>query len=139
MDSKLISEAEPQKEVEQTIAKHHDILDRWAQTTTRERQEILGVYMCRTIAKAIGISPSDIHMQQSLKYLGIDSLIAVKLRNQLRTDWSVDLAAVKFLDDLSLSNLVMLVEKQIENAHQQDRENPSLRMIDNDDWLEGEL
>ncbi|NEO74719.1 acyl carrier protein, partial [Moorena sp. SIO3H5] len=136
---KLISEAEQQKEVEQTIAKHNDILERWTQTTTRERQEILGAYMRLQIAKAIGISPSDIHMQQSIKYLGIDSLIAVKLRNQLRTDWSVDLAAVKFLDDLSMNNLVMLVEEQIENAHQQDRENPSLRIIDNDDWLEGEL
>ena len=139
MYSKLISETEPQKEVEQTVTKRHDILEKWAEITTSECQEILGAYMQKKIAEAIGISPSELDMQQSLKYLGIDSLIAVKLRNQLRTDLSVDLAAVNFLDDFSVANLVMLVEQQIKNAYEQDRENLNLRTINDDDWLEGEL
>ncbi|GAA6615384.1 acyl carrier protein [Scytonema sp. NUACC26] len=139
MHSKLISETDPSKEVETTVTKRHEILERWAKVTTSERQEILGAYIQKQIAEAIGISPSELDMQQSLKYLGIDSLIAVKLRNQLRTDLSVDVAAVKFLDDFIVADLVMLVEQQIENAYEQDRENLNLRTINDDDWLEGEL
>ena len=139
MYSKLIGETEPHQELEQTVAKHHELLERWAEIIPKERQEILGTYIQNQIAKSIGISPSELHMQQSLKYLGIDSLIAVKLRNQLRDDWSVDLAAVTFLDDFSITDLVMLVDKQIENAHEQDMGNFNSRVINDDDWLEGEL
>ena len=130
---------EPQKKVEQTVATYQEILGRWTEITPKERQEILGNYLRLQIAQAIGINPSELDMQQSLKYLGIDSLIAVKLRNQLRDDWSVDLAAVNFLEDFGIANLVVLVDRQIENAREQDRENLNLEAINDDDWLEGEL
>ena len=130
---------EPQKKVEQTVATYQEILGRWTEITPKERQEILGNYLRLQIAQARGINPSELDMQQSLKYLGIDSLIAVKLRNQLRDDWSVDLAAVNFLEDFGIANLVVLVDRQIENAREQDRENLNLEAINDDDWLEGEL
>lgn len=133
MHSKLISEIESQEEVEQIVANYHELLERWAEIGRSERQEILGAYIRRTIAKAIGISPSDLDMQQSIKYLGIDSLIAVKLRNKVRRDWLVDLAAVKFLDDFTVANLVMLLDEQIE------RESLNSKAINHDDWIDGEI
>ena len=154
MNSKLIGEAEAQKKLEHTVAKYHELLGRWAEITPSKRREFLGNYMQNQIAKAIGISPSELDMQQSLKYLGIDSLIAVKLRNQLRTDWSVELATVKFLDDFSLWDLVILVEEEIEKTksntyisglelqqeeQQKDTPHPSMTKTNDDNWLEGEL
>ena len=139
MHSKLIGEIESQEELEHTVVKPYEFLERWAEFTTSERQEFLGVYMRVEIAKAIGISPSELDMQQSIKYLGIDSLIAVKLRNKVRTDWLVDLAAVKFLDDFTVVNLVMLVDEQIENALSQDKENLNSKAINDDDWIDGEI
>ncbi|MEM1391803.1 MAG: acyl carrier protein [Cyanobacteria bacterium P01_D01_bin.116] len=123
MNSILIDEKEPQEK------EYYGILERWAEISTSERQEILGAYICSIIATAIGISPSEVNMQQSIQYLGIDSLIAVKLRNKVRKDWLVDLAAVKFLDDLTVSGLVILMDEQIENFQEQNDEN----------WLEGEI
>lgn len=123
MHSTLIDEAELQEK------EYHELLERWAEILKSEREEILGAYMRSTIATAIGISPSEIDMQQSIQYLGIDSLIAVKLRNKVRNDWLVDLAAVKFLDDLTVSGLIILMDEQIENFHEQNDE----------DWLEGEI
>ncbi len=139
MHSKLIGEIESQEIEEQTVAKYHELLEKWAEIDTSERQEILGAYMALHISKAIGISPSDINMQQSIKYFGIDSLIAVKLRNKVRTDWLVDLAAVKFLDDFTVVNLVMLVDEQIKNALSQDRESLNPKAINDDDWIDGEI
>ena len=131
MHSTLIDEIELQKEVEHTVAQYHKLLERWTEIIKSERQEILGVYMCRTIAKAIGISPSDVDMQQSIQYLGIDSLIAVKLRNKVRSDWLVDLSAVKFLDDFTIANLVTQLDEHIEHLNSQ--------AVNDDDWLEGEI
>ncbi|NJL81344.1 MAG: acyl carrier protein [Richelia sp. RM2_1_2] len=139
MHSKLIGEIESQEIEEQTVAKYHGLLEKWVEIDTSERQGILAAYMALHISKAIGISPSDINMQQSIKYLGIDSLIAVKLRNKVRTDWLVDLAAVKFLDDFTVVNLVMLVDEQINNAREQDRESLNPKAINDDDWIDGEI
>lgn len=152
MYSKLIGGIEQNKKANLAVAKHHDILERWTEITPSERQEILGNYILVRIAKAIGISPSEIDIQQSTKHLGIDSLIAVKLRNQLRSDWSVDLAAVKFLEDFSLYDLAVLLEELIQNAKSntyipgleleaQTKEKGSGRAteISDGDWLEGEI
>lgn len=139
MNSRLIDKNKQQKEVEYSVAEYHDILERWGEISNSERQEILGAYMCRTIAKAIGISPSEIDIQESIQYLGIDSLIAVKLRNKVRTDWLIDLAAVKFLDDFTVANLVILIDEQIENFCKQNKENFNSQAVNDDDWLEGEI
>ena len=152
MCSKLIDEIEKDKKVDWAAAKHHEVLEKWAEINPSERQEILGIYIRFQIGKAIGIDPSEIDMQQSVKYLGIDSLIAVKLRNQLRSDWSVDLAAVKFLDDFSLCDLAVLLEEQIRNMEPnswvsdlalekeaKDKDWEPVTEINDGDWLEGEI
>ena len=79
--------------------------------TEAERKEILVAYLQEQIAKLVGIETSDVEEQEPLQYLGIDSLIAVKLRNRLRTDLSVDVNAVKFMADASLGDLVIGVNK----------------------------
>lgn len=139
MNSTLIDKNKQHDEVDYSVAEYHQLLETWTEITTSKRQEILGAYMCHNIAKSIGISSSEIDMQQSIQYLGIDSLIAVKLRNKVRTDWLIDLAAVKFLDDFTVENLVMLIDEQIENFCQQNRENINSQAVNDDDWLEGEI
>ncbi|MEO0836503.1 MAG: condensation domain-containing protein [Cyanobacteria bacterium J06642_3] len=100
--------------------------------TESERRKILVTYLQEQIAKLVGIEPSDVEEQQPLQYLGIDSLIAVKLRNRLRNDLAVDISAVKFMADASLADLVsavsqLLTESQSEisasNTPPQDQEN----------------
>ncbi|KST68529.1 acyl carrier protein [Mastigocoleus testarum] len=152
MNSKLIGETKTQKKAEQAVARQQKLLENWTEITPSERQDILGTYMQNQIAKAIGISPSEIDMQQSTKHLGIDSLIAVKLRNQLRNDWSVELAAVKFLEDFSLFDLAVLLEELIQNAESngyipgleleaktKEKDLQQVTEISDGDWLEGEI
>ncbi|MEO0012600.1 MAG: hypothetical protein RLZZ535_989 [Cyanobacteriota bacterium] len=100
--------------------------------TESERRKVLVAYLQSQIAKLVGIEASDVEEQQSLQYLGIDSLIAVKLRNRLRTDLSVDVSAVEFMADASLADLVVVVsqllnqspgEISVSDARQQDEHN----------------
>ncbi len=84
--------------------------------TESERRKILVAYLQEQIAKLVGIETSDIEEQQPLQYLGIDSLIAVKLRNRLRADLSVDISAVKFMADASLTDLVVAVSQLLNES-----------------------
>jgi amino acid adenylation domain-containing protein len=84
--------------------------------TESERRKVLVAYLQEQIAKLVGIDPSDVEEQQPLQYLGIDSLIAVKLRNRLRTDLSVDVSAVKFMADASLADLVAVVSQLLNRS-----------------------
>jgi acyl carrier protein len=157
MHSKFVSDTEPQQQVEQqqveqSIAQQHEILIRWAEIAVSDRQALLRAYIQAQIATSIGIDTSQLDAQQPLNYLGIDSLIAVKLRNQLRTDLEVDVPAVKFMEDSSVASIATLIGEQIENAYnspptslgphipslEKGREDLSRREI-NDDWLEGEI
>jgi len=81
-----------------------------------EFQESLVAYLQEQIAKFIGITASELDSQQSLQYLGIDSLIAVKLRNRLRKDLRVKIPAVKFMEDITIVSLATLVSQQIDRA-----------------------
>ncbi|MEH2088674.1 acyl carrier protein [Nostoc sp.] len=88
-------------------------------------------YIQDEISKAIGIDTSELDVEMSLNYLGLDSLIAVKLRNKFRKDLELDIPAVKFLEDTNVASLAILVNELSANADSK---------IENDDeWLEGEL
>ncbi|WP_414541454.1 acyl carrier protein [Nostoc sp. CCY0012] len=88
-------------------------------------------YIQEEIAKVIGIETSELDVEMSLNYLGLDSLIAVKLRNKFRKELEVDVPAVKFLEDTNVVSLAILVDELSVNADSK---------IENDDeWLEGEL
>ncbi|BAZ70239.1 beta-ketoacyl synthase [Fischerella sp. NIES-4106] len=90
-------------------------------------------YIQEEIAKVIGIDTSELDVRMSLNYLGLDSLIAVKLRNKFRKDLEVDIPAVKFLDDTNVASLAILVNKLSENA------DSKIENENDDEWLEGEL
>ncbi|MBD2612453.1 acyl carrier protein [Nostoc punctiforme FACHB-252] len=87
-------------------------------------------YIQEEIAQVIGIETSDLDVEMSLNYLGLDSLIAVKLRNKFRKELSVDVPTVKFLEDTNVASLAILVDELSANAELK---------IDDDEWLEGEL
>ncbi|MBW4432741.1 MAG: acyl carrier protein [Pelatocladus maniniholoensis HA4357-MV3] len=90
-------------------------------------------YIQEEIAKVIGIDTSELDVRMSLNYLGLDSLIAVKLRNKFRKDLEVDIPAVKFLDDTNVASLAILVNELSENA------DSKIENENDDEWLEGEL
>jgi acyl carrier protein len=87
-------------------------------------------YIQEEIAKVIGIESSELDVEMSLNFLGLDSLIAVKLRNKFRKQLEVDIPAVKFLENTNVASLAILVDELSANAESK---------IEDDEWLEGEL
>jgi aryl carrier-like protein len=128
-------------EADQTLTQQDDLLQRLTQGTAIESQALLTTYIQEQIAQAIGISASQLDIQQPLNYMGIDSLIAVKLRNRLRTDLKVDVSAIKFMENSSVVSLAIEVSASVGQSHIPSWDEQEATLIDanDDDWLKGEI
>jgi NADPH:quinone reductase-like Zn-dependent oxidoreductase/thioesterase domain-containing protein/acyl carrier protein len=74
---------------------------------------LLETYIRDDVARAMGASPARIDTQQSLLSLGLDSLIAVEVRNRINDDLGVNVSLAKFMQSASISALAAYVAEQL--------------------------
>ena len=70
-----------------------------------ERQQLLQSYLSEQVARVLGLSIAKLDVQQPLSNLGLDSLMAVELKNRLAVDLGISIPVVKFLQGLSVHQL----------------------------------
>jgi NAD(P)-dependent dehydrogenase (short-subunit alcohol dehydrogenase family)/acyl carrier protein len=68
-----------------------------------ERAQLLQSYVSEQVARVLGLSPSQLDIQQPLTNLGLDSLMAVELKNRISADLGVNVPMVKFLQGFSVA------------------------------------
>src|SRR5262249_23200742 len=74
---------------------------------------LLERYMRDLLARAMGTSPARIDLQQSLFNLGVDSLIAVEVRNRVHADLGVNVPLAKLMKSASISSFAVYVGEQL--------------------------
>ncbi|MEM6404915.1 MAG: beta-ketoacyl reductase, partial [Cyanobacteria bacterium P01_D01_bin.116] len=89
-----------------------------------EREKLLITYLQDEVTQILGMNASQIDMQQPLNTMGIDSLTALELKNRLQTDLGVDLPIIKFMEDISTTDLVTQVNEQLTQIDQNQRIEP---------------
>ena len=67
-----------------------------------ERRQLVRSYLLEQVARVLGLSPSKLDVQQPLSHLGLDSLMAVELKNRIAVDLGVNVPVVKFLQGFSV-------------------------------------
>ena len=67
-----------------------------------ERHQLLQSYLSEQVARVLGLSASKLDVQQPLSNLGLDSLMAVELKNRIAVDLGVNVPMVKFLQGPSV-------------------------------------
>lgn len=77
------------------------------------RAKVLSVYLKKKVAESLRMMPSQVDIQQPLNTMGLDSLIAMDLRNQLQTSLSVSIPVTRFIEDVSITDLVVEVDRQL--------------------------
>jgi myxalamid-type polyketide synthase MxaE and MxaD len=78
-----------------------------------ECRQLLQSYLSEQVARVLGLSPSKLDIQQPLSNLGLDSLMAVELKNRIAVDLKVNVPVVKFLQGFSVDQAVTQVLDQL--------------------------
>lgn len=78
-----------------------------------ERRQLLQSYLSEQVARVLGLSPSKLDPQQPLSQLGLDSLMAVDLKNRIAVDLKVNVPVAKFLQGFSVDQAVTQVLEQL--------------------------
>ena len=77
------------------------------------RPPLLEVYLRDCLARAIGASPIRIDTQQPLRNLGLDSLIAVDVRNRINADFGVNISLTNLMQGASIKSLAAHTAEQL--------------------------
>jgi hypothetical protein len=78
--------------------------ERLAAADEEEAQAILETYLRDLMARSIGIEPTSLAVDAPLDKVGLDSLIALEIRNQIAADLEVAVPIVTFLQGPSVSS-----------------------------------
>ncbi|MCP4702426.1 MAG: AMP-binding protein [Gammaproteobacteria bacterium] len=84
---------------------HTDILQRIKKAPANEHQALLNVYLQERVAAALKQDASRIDVQQSLNTMGLDSLMAMELRDRIKTDLGAEVAIMKFMEGISIAGM----------------------------------
>ncbi|MCC5661303.1 amino acid adenylation domain-containing protein [Nostoc sp. XA010] len=78
-----------------------------------EQKPLLEAYLLVKVAKMLCINHSQLHPQQPLTTLGLDSLNAVELKNNIEGNFGVELSATSLLEGCSIAQLVDEIQTQL--------------------------
>jgi acyl transferase domain-containing protein len=70
-----------------------------------ERRSVLASYLKQKVAETLRLSADEMEEPQTFTGLGIDSLTALKLKNQVETDLNMSVSLVKLMDGHSIGDL----------------------------------
>jgi myxalamid-type polyketide synthase MxaB len=83
----------------------HQFRQRLISVDLEERKSLLRDYFVDELVRIMGIGPSDLDVEQPLNTLGLDSLMAIELKNNLETRLAFDLPMARFLESPSVATL----------------------------------
>jgi amino acid adenylation domain-containing protein/thioester reductase-like protein len=78
-----------------------------------DRYQLLQSYLSEQVARVLGLSATRLDVQQPLGNLGLDSLMAVELRNRIITDLGVNVPMGRFLQSPSIEQAATQVLEQL--------------------------
>jgi len=112
--SPLLSElAREEAEIPRPAGRTSERRDALLAAEPAERRQLLQSYLSEQVARVLGLSPSKLDVQQPLSHLGLDSLMAVELKNRIAVDLKVNVPVVKFLQGFSVDQAVTQVLDQL--------------------------
>jgi acyl carrier protein len=79
----------------------------------QERHALLEGYLREQLARVLGLSPANLDLHQPLNRLGLDSLMAVEMKNRIELDIGVLIPIVRLLQGPSLAQVAEQLARQL--------------------------
>jgi malonyl CoA-acyl carrier protein transacylase len=89
-----------------------------------ERPQIIEEFLKEQLSRVLRISSDELNVHQPLNNLGIDSLMAVELRNHVQASLGIVIPVAQLLQDPSIAQLGQNILEQLEEIVPQDMETP---------------
>ena len=90
-----------------------------------ERQAMLEVYLRGQVARILQLPADKLDLQQPLKSVGLDSLMAIELKNLAEMNLAVEIPAVKLLEGPSIAQLAAELAGQLGGTARDSTDRPS--------------
>ncbi|XP_064600727.1 uncharacterized protein LOC135466904 [Liolophura sinensis] len=97
---------------EETAMRHID-LELLKLKSPEERFKDLFDYIKEVIAQVLNVDVDEVTLKTSVVSLGLDSMLAMTMVNQMKKDLAVRMSLVKLLEDSSVETLVMYLDSEI--------------------------
>ena len=85
--------------------KQHELLQRWEKIPTSDRLDVLIAHIQTQVAQLLGLQPSQFKLNQGFADMGIDSLMAIDLRNRLENSLNISLPVTLVFEYPTIKNL----------------------------------
>ena len=79
-----------------------------------DRGERIHIYVVEQVGKVLGLTPERLDVNQPITEMGLDSLMAVELKNRFEADLRAALPIVRFLEGPSVSTLATLIHEDMD-------------------------
>ena len=86
---------------------------RLAAAPVAERGDLVCAAVGEIVARVLRVNVEDLRRAEPLPNLGLDSLMAVEIKNRLRSDLGVDVALARFLEGASADGLSEIVQAEL--------------------------
>ncbi|MGK7875116.1 MAG: SDR family NAD(P)-dependent oxidoreductase [Xenococcaceae cyanobacterium] len=93
--------------------KYHQLKEQLKVVSDGERENILIPYLQGEIARILAMTVDRIDIQQPLNQIGLDSLMALELRNQVQSQLEVDVPITKFIEGITIADLSAEINHQL--------------------------
>jgi acyl carrier protein len=127
--TEVVSKARPSISPELPKTKPYNLVSELKQIAPDQRPKLLVKYLQKQVGAVLGLDPSQVDVQQPLPRLGLDSLMAIELRNRVQVKLGLDIPMVQFLIG---TNILRMAEALV------DQFIPDARPVTTV-WEEGEL
>jgi amino acid adenylation domain-containing protein/non-ribosomal peptide synthase protein (TIGR01720 family) len=97
----------------------------------QERQSMMEAHLLERAARVLKVAPSRLDRQQALSSLGLDSLMAVELKNDIESALGVILSMVTILQGPSIAHLASHILERLEEEDEDEDRRPLVPLVAN--------
>jgi acyl transferase domain-containing protein/acyl-CoA synthetase (AMP-forming)/AMP-acid ligase II len=82
-----------------------------------DRQECLTRYLCEQLARTLGVAVEEVGAERPVNLMGIDSIMAMEMKNRVEHEFAIAIPTVRFLEGASLRDIAgFIVEEMTHQA-----------------------